>query len=257
MAEDKYQFQTKSQYLNLLILRDELQHLDTVLSQPINEAQDLLTKFRATRLVFLTLNNVKDVAERVHLIGSRDFVKKTRALRKELLFANHFRNKGIGHLDEALLKRAVQWSPQIFYETSKDNEMFRLIQSHRAIIESCINSFVDNEGAQKVFGKEIDLNCPPEAREFFSYLSETVKAAIDWLAEATSASFEKINHHPDEEIHELAAIAGQTNFNLKESPEYSYSVQEHREVLAAVLKELEEDGSDPKIVEYLRSKFEI
>jgi hypothetical protein len=257
MGNDQYQFREKSQYLNLLILRDELQHLDEVLSQPIEETKDLLTKFRATRSVFLTLNNVKDASDRLQLEAPQDFVKKTRELKKKLVFSNHFRNRGIGHLDGVLLNRAVQWSPQIFYEKAKGNELFRLIESHRAIIESCINSFVDGAGVQKVFGKEIDLMYPPEAREFYSYLSSMVKEAINWLATAEAMTFEEIDHHSDEEVQELAAIAGQTNFNLKETPEFSYSVEEHREVLSTVLAELEEHGSDPETVAFLRSKFQI
>ncbi|WP_217987778.1 hypothetical protein [Halomonas salipaludis] len=98
---------------------------------------------------------------------------------------------------------------------------------------------------------------PPEAREFYSYLSGVVKEAIDLLARAESMTFEKIDHHSDEDIQELAAIAGQTNFDLKEPPEFSCSVEEHREVLYAVLAELEEHGADPETVAYLRSKFQI
>lgn len=257
MEEDKYQFREKSQYLNLLILKDELQTLDSVLSQHIKESKDLLTKFRATRSVFLVLNNVKDAADRVQINASQDFVRKTRNLKKKLIFANHFRNRGIGHLDGALLNRAVQWSPQIFYESARENELFRLIESHRAIIESCINSFIDTEGTQKVFGTEIDLMYPPNAKQFYSYLSEMVTEAISWLSDALTITFEAIDHHTDEEIHELAAIAGQTNFNLKENAKYSYSIEEHREVLSNTIKALEEHGTDPKTIEFIRSKFEI
>lgn len=257
MEEDKYQFREKSQYLNLLILKDELQTLDSVLSQNIKESKDLLTKFRATRSVFLVLNNVKDAADRVQIKASEDFIKKTRNLKKKLIFANHFRNRGIGHLDGTLLNRAVQWSPQIFYESAKENELFRLIESHRAIIESCINSFIDTEGTQKVFGTEIDLMYPPNAKQFYSYLSEMVTEAISWLSDALTIFFEEIDHHTDEEIQELAAIAGQTNFNLKENAEYSYSIEEHREVLSNTIKTLEEHGTDPKTIEFIRSKFEI
>ena len=62
---------------------------------------------------------------------------------KELSFANHFRNRGIGHLNDTLLKRAVQWRPQIFFEGFNDSNEFQLIEAQRAIIESCINSFID------------------------------------------------------------------------------------------------------------------
>lgn len=257
MEKDKYQFQEKSLYLNFLILRDELQSLDSVLSQNVKEANDFLTKFRATRNAFLILNNVKDAADRMQIKASEDFTKRTRNLKKLLVFANHFRNRGIGHLDGTLLTRAVQWSPQIFYEGAKENELFQLVESHRAIIESCINSFIDEDGTQKVFGTEIDLMYPPDANQFYSYLAEVVTEAISWLSDAAAITFEKIAHHTDEEIHELAAIAGQTDFNLKVNAEYSYSIEEHREVLSNTIKELEEHGTDPKTIEFIRSKFEI
>lgn len=257
MKEDKYQIREKSQYLNFLVLKDELQALDSILSQHIIESKDLLTKFRATRSVFLVLNNVKDAADRAQLNAPQDFVKKTRNLKKKLVFANHFRNRGIGHLNGTLLNRAVQWSPQIFYEGAKENELFRLIESHRAIIESCINSFIDSEGAQKVFGTEIDLMYSPNAEQFYSYLSEMVTEAISWLSDALTITSEEIDYHTDEEIQELAAIAGQTNFNLKEDAKYSYSIEKHREVLSNTIKTLEEYGTDPKTIEFIRSKFEI
>lgn len=257
MEVDKYQFSKKSQYLNLLILKDELQHHDKMLSGETLDAQGWLTKLRTTRSVFLTLNNVKDAADRVRVEGSKDFVTGTRELKKKLIFANHFRNRGIGHLNDTLLKRAVQWSPQIFYESAKENETFQLIESQRAIIESCINSFIDKGGVQKIFGTEIDLMYPPDARVFFSYLSEIVNETIAWLSEATLITSREIDHHTDDEVHELAAIAGQTNFNLKEDAEYSYSLEEHRNVFSKVIKELEEERTDPKILQILRSKFEI
>ena len=143
------------------------------------------------------------------------------------------------------------------YESAKENELFRLVESHRAIIESCINSFIDADGNQKVFGTEIDLMYPPDAEQFYSYLSDVVTEAISWLSDAATITFEKIDHHTDEEIQELAAIAGQTDFNLKVNAEYSYSIEEHREVLSNTIRELEEHGADPQTIEFIRSKFEI
>ncbi|WP_217987777.1 hypothetical protein [Halomonas salipaludis] len=123
MKKDQYQFREKSQFLNLLILRDELQHLDEVLSQPIKETKDLLTKFRATRSVFLTLNNVKDALDRLQLEAPKDFVNKTRELKKKLVFSNHFRNRGIGHLDGTLLSRAVPCSGALKFSMRQLKEM--------------------------------------------------------------------------------------------------------------------------------------
>lgn len=257
MTEDKYQIKIKAQYINLLLLKDELQYFDGLLSEAITDSESWLVKLRTTRSVFLTLNNVKDAAERNQIQGSSEFVTKTRALRKNLVFANHFRNRGIGHLNETLLKRAVQWSPQIFFESSKDNDVFKLVEAQRAIIESCINSFIDKVGVQKIFGTEIDLMYPPNAEQFYSYLSTSVKETIDWLSEATEILFGSLDHHTDEEIQELAAIAGQTSFDLKEEAEFSYSIEEHKLHFANAMETLEQQGTDPKILDFMREKFEI
>jgi len=255
MTDDKYQITTKSQYINLLLLKDELQYFDGVLSEVVSDTETWLTKLRATRTVFLTLNNVKDAADRIQVQGSREFIEKTRKLRKELIFANHFRNRGIGHLNDTLLKRAVQWSPQIFYEESKENKDFQLIEAQRTIIESCINSFIDKDGTQKIFGAEIDLMYPRDAKLFFTHLSEIVNEAICWLSEATAILLDSIDHHTQEEIQELAAIAGQTNFDLKAESDLTFSAEEMKDSFLRVIEELEQQGVDPKILEFLHEKI--
>ena len=260
MTEDKYQINTKAQYINLLLLKDELQYFDRVFSGAISDTESWLTKLRATRSVFLTLNNVKDAADKIQIEGSDEFVTKTRSIRKDLIFANHFRNRGIGHLDSTLLKRAVQWSPQLFYDSYKDNDAFKVIESQRTIIESCINSFIDKDGEQKIFGTEIDLMYPPNAEQFFTYLSKLVNDTLDWLSEALAILFDGIDHHTDEEIQELAAIAGQTSFNLKEEAEFNYSAEELQASFTKVIQALEEQGAEAKILEildFLQAKCEI
>lgn len=257
MTEDKYQISTKAQYINLLLLKDELEYFDGVMSGVIADPESWLAKLRATRSVFLTLNNVKDATDRIQVKGDEEFVAKTRKLRKDLIFANHFRNRGIGHLNDTLLKRAVQWSPQIFYESSRDNVVFQVIEAQRTIIESCINSFIDKDGVQKVFGTEIDLMYPPNAKEFFNYLSEIVNGAIVWLSESASILLHSIDHHSDEEIQELAAIAGQTNFDLKAESDLEFSVEEMREKFSNAMEALEQHGAKPEILEFLRERIQI
>ena len=257
MTEDKYQLTTKAQYINLLLLKDELQYFDEVLSGVISDLDNWLTKLRATRGVFLTLNNVKDAADRIQFNGNKDFVAKTRTLRRNLIFANHFRNRGIGHLNDTLLKRAVQWNPQLFYESSKGNEAFQIVEAQKTIIESCINSFVDKEGAQKIFGTEIDLMYPPNGKQFFTYLSEVVHESICWLTEALAILLDKIDHHTDEEIQELAAIAGQTNFDLKAESDLNFSAEEMKARFSSAMEALEQQGADPKLLAFLQDKLQI
>ena len=257
MTEDKYQISEKAQYIKFLLLKDELEYLDGVLSDVIADHEAWLTKLRATRSVFLTLNNVKDAADRIQNIGDEDFVAKTRKLKRDLIFANHFRNRGIGQLNDTLLKRAVQWSPQIFHESSRDNVVFQVIEAQRTIIESCINSFIDNDGVQKIFGTEIDLMYPPDAKQFFTYLSEIVNGAIGWLSEGASILINSIDHHSDAEIQELAAIAGQTNFDLKAESDLSISAEEMKERFSNAIEALERHGATHEILEFLRERMPI
>jgi len=252
MKEDKYQITAKAQYVNLLLLDDELKYFDNVLVKPVTDIKDWLSKLRATRSVFLTLNNVKDATDTLQISQSIEFVTKTRNIKKSLFFANHFRNKGIGHLDDILLKRAVQWHPQIFHEGGKENELLRTAESHRAVIESCINSFLDKDGKQKVFGHEIDLMYPPDAEEFFGYLYNLVNEVIDWLKFSKSTLFESIELHAEDQIKELAAIASRTNFNLKEETVLEYSKTEMDSNFQKAIKTIEEFGVDSEVLDFLK-----
>lgn len=151
----------------------------------------------------------------------------------------------------------MQWSPHLFHETSKDNEIFKLIESQRTIIEACINSFIDQEGIQKVFETEIDLMYPPNAELFFGHLNKLVLDSLGWLEEASDILLNSIEHNGEDEMRELGAIAGQTNFNLNEESTFSYSLEEHREVVSEALKSLEQIGADSRVLELIKEKFEI
>ena len=254
MTEDKYQILEKSQYMTLLLLKDELQYFDELLSEGIKDISSWSSKLRATRGVFLALHNLKEVSERIQLEGGSGFVVKTRKLRKDLIFANHFRNRGIGHLNDTLLRRAAQWHPQVFLDGVQTDEHLQTVEVQRAVIESCINSFVDKDGKQKNFGTEIDLMYPPDAKLFYEYLAVQVHEAIEWLNEAIGILGASIKYHSTEQVQELAAIAGQTNFDLKEESDITYSEDAVKERLASSLKALEKQGVDPKIIELLKNR---
>lgn len=217
MNKEKYQITEKSNYLNILILIDELQSYNTSLSD--------------------------------------DNVKFSRNLKKKLAFANHFRNRAVGHLNETLLERAVQWSPQIFSSASKENLKFKIAEAHRVIIEACTNSFINHEGIQKVFNTEIDLMYPPDAELFFTHLQELVTESLEWLTISAESTLSSIQHHDENEIKELAAIAAKTNFNLKEESQYSYPQEVQKVQIQKVIKELEKRGTEKKIIEFIKSQF--
>ena len=257
MPEDKYQISIKANFINILLLEDELKYFDLILSKPINGMESWIEKLRATRSVFLPLHNLKDLTTKLNIQNQPEFSKLTRALRKRLEFSNHFRNKGIGHLDSTLLERAVQWHPFVFVDTGNETDELRLADAHRAIIESCINSFVDKEGVQKEFGHEVDLAYPKDANEFYGYLKSIVEDSLQWLLNAKAILKSKIKFHTKEDIFELASVAGATNFNLREDSNLEFSESESKVMISKGLDELEADGLDKKTITLLKSKFEI
>lgn len=256
MINDKYQIKKKAHYVKLLLLRDELQYFDGVLSQAITNSESWSGKLRATRSVFVALNNVKDAANDKQIDGDEAFVSKTRNIRKKLAFANHFRNRGIGHLDDTLIQRAVQWNPHLFHANLKGNETLKIIEAQRAIIEACINSYTDQNGKQKYFDTEIDLNYPPDAKVFFVYLSEIVKDAIEWLADAENRVFETIDYHNDDRILEMSAVAAKTSFDLRNGTDLEYEPVESDTSFFNELKALQDAGMNPELLKILKDKYE-
>jgi hypothetical protein len=253
MTADKYQITEKAAYLNLFLLKDELKSFHEILSREIVDADSWLVKLRTTRHVFLTLNNVREAANRITLNGPAGFIAQTRNLKKKLSFVNHFRNRAIGHLDNILLERAVQWSPQLFYTASREHEDFKAMEAHRSVIEACINSFIDQDGFQKVFKTEIDLMYPPDADLFFRHLFELVTESIEWLSGSSDIVLSSIKHHDEDEIQELGAIAGQTNFDLKVESTYSYSLEDLDANLASALEKLKALGVGNDLLEFIKS----
>lgn len=255
MTKRKYQISEKAQYISMQILKDELEYFDIVLSARIYSHDAWLLKLRQTRAVFVPLNNVKDAAEKWRNGGDRVFFEKTRNLKKKLGFAKHFRNQGVGHLNNVLAERAAQWSPQIFSGPATEDPSFQIIESYRAVIESCINSYVDEEDKQKVFRSEIDLYYPPDASRFFTYLAEIVKNSIDWVSGATLILQDQINFHNDDMVSELAVVAGKTNFNMKEASELSLDAEESMKRIQCVFDFLDKEGVDTRVLDLIRLYF--
>ena len=254
---ERYQIPDKAHYINLIVLKDELQQLDMELSRSVSEPRNLLARYRATRNVFLTLNNIFEALSRVRIIEPNDLVQRTRKLRIRLDLAKHFRHKGIGHLDVNLLQRAAQWHPNIFNEDNKSNEELIGIETQRAVIEACINSFIDENGNQKTFGTEIDLMYPPDAELFFSYLYELAHEALCWLDEAAKILQQRIEYHTESDLIEMAAVAGQTNFNLYENEEPRHSKEEHRLKVSQLLEFLEKSGAKEEVSEFVRQELQV
>lgn len=254
--KEKYQIVEKANYLNLLILIDELKAYDKNLSKLVEDKESWTDKFRNTRNVFISLNNLRDIMNKINLNISEEYIALNRDLKKKLAFANHFRNRAAGHLNETLLERAVQWSPQLFCKETKENIDYKIAEAHRVIIESCINSYIDEKGIQKIFNTEIDLMYPADFKLFFTYLQELIIESLEWLTISSNHILQSIEHHDETKIKELAAVAAKTNFNLKEESEYNYPKEKQEKQLLMVLEELEKMNTEKEVIDFLKSRFQ-
>jgi len=238
----------KANFLSLLLLEDEIESFDRTLSKPIESMRDWIEKLRTTRALFLSLYNLKDLTTKLRIRDVLDHTKRTKSLRKNLELANHFRNKGIGHLDTELLKRAVQWNPLMFVKEEKDTTELRLADVHKAVIESCINSYIDKNGVQKQFGHEIDLFYPENAEEFYDYLKSLVIESLEWISLSKEVLSSKIKYHSTEELFELACVAGATSFDLKGNTDLSFCEVTSKNNILEALKKLSSYGLPQEVI---------
>lgn len=250
-----YNIKEKAQFIRLTILLHDLQCYDEALQEKISDKHSLTQKFRNTRNVFVSLHNLKDALSDIQVDLGPDFISRTRKLRKELEFVGHVRNKGVGHLDKKLLERAAQWMPQIFYESSKENDDYIIFECYRAVLETSINSHINSEGEQKVFSTDIDLLYPENGQRFFAYLSFLVNESISWLSEAKESVKSQIDFHTEENITELSSVAGQTNFDLKSESSSEFSEDETRQRLLSAIEKLEEIGAEQRIIDFVKKEF--
>jgi hypothetical protein len=252
MSEERYQIAEKAQWLRLSLLVDELESYRELRKLDARDVDAWTRLLRATRSIFVVLHIVSEELSLIHF-SDEELIKGKRALAKKLKFASHVRNKGVGHLNKAMSKRAVQWMPQLFTEVGeKEDKRLRLAEAHRAVLESSVNSYVDKSGAQKQFGTEIDLLYPPNQAEFFEYMESTVREALSCLYAALVNLDASIVRHNGARARELYAVAGKTEFDLESDSDLSYSEAESAKDLETALRAMEEMGVDERTVSLLR-----
>ncbi|MGM0988766.1 MAG: hypothetical protein ACQEXI_17555 [Pseudomonadota bacterium] len=255
MSKEKYQIPEKATYLCLSVLQHDLESFDEDLRKTTEGLNGLIYKLRNTRNVFVSLNNLYDLLKQGKVRGDKEFQEQTRKLRKRLGFIKHVRNKSVGHMDFLLAERAAQWAPQLFMEISKENSEYRIFESYRALIEASINSFLTEDGRQKIFDHEIDLVYPPDNKEFYEFLADIVTESIDWIRLAIQVVESCINFHNEEAIEEIGAIAGQTNFDLRKDSEFEYKPEESEQIIRSAIENLKEIGADERVIRFLESKI--
>ena len=203
----------KSTYLRTVILIDDISsyHIE------LDEVENWNKKLRLLKNCFVALDILRDSFSHYNGIIKEDDVLLIQAkeIKKRLQFINHVRNKVSGHLDRSILEKAVQWEPQIFKKANQTNQEGQLLLTYKTLLESAINSYIDNDSIQKIFKTEIDLFYQPDQTLFLNFMWELNQDAINFLTNIKNLISDRIEFWDEEQLIKQAIIAGNTDFRLK------------------------------------------
>ncbi|WP_293778428.1 hypothetical protein [uncultured Oxalicibacterium sp.] len=145
---------------------------------PINEADVLQLKS-----VLVTLANVRDFEATARFTYREYHLPSTiyKPLRKHFDLAKYLRNKFVGHMHPELLAQALERSPLVskILPSSRDRQMMVLINLW--LLETAINTYVEEDGQHKVFDTVPDLLYPPEWEHFGSFMLSAIDGAMEYL----------------------------------------------------------------------------
>lgn len=211
MQENSY----KEQYARALILKHEI----SAYHKELSKDKSLPEKWNTFVDCFIKLDILRDSLKYYDEImkNRKDLQPLAKGLRKRLDFINHLRNKVSGHLDELVLKRALEWDPMIFQKSCEKNEKLQLILLYKALLESAIHSYLDQnrKKEQIAFKDKIDLLIPEDVSVFYNFIGELNKDCIEFLSNIITHISEEIEYWDKECILKIAIKAGKTDFNLK------------------------------------------
>lgn len=202
----------KSKYLRAIILKNEINEHH----QKLNDEQDFFKQIILFKNCFITLDILRDSFGFFNDIQDKNnkLIEKSRSLKKRLKFINHIRNKISGHLEEKIIEKAIQWEAQIFRAKTKDNKEFQVTLIYKTLIESAINSYLDENSRQKVFDTEIDLFYKPNRVLFYNYIGEINIDSISFLNNIISILENKIHFWTEGQMYEMAKKTAETDFDL-------------------------------------------
>lgn len=210
------QDELKRDYISIMIISADIVENGYAYSQAA-EKNNVIECFRQLKNAFIPYSLLEGSLKcfSKYTIGNKDLSDKMKELRKRLHFMNHLRNKCSGHLDSEVLDKAIQWEPSLFNKEIifSDTHIYYI---YKALLESAINSYCNENGVQKYFLTEIDLFYLPNWESFLNFMSESEVTSIDFLNDIKKIIVSQIK--PTEIMEDLlkqAMIASKTDFRLQ------------------------------------------
>lgn len=202
------------QFIKAKLLQADLKEIDQQLSQGgFKHMGGMLLVKQA----LLTISNLIDLELSIRVIYKQHQTLSETYKKHEpnYRFAKYLRNKFVGHVKQELILKAIEWRPELRYLLRNADNANTAFAFNLFVLETAINTYVNSDGGHQLFESETDLMYPPDLDRFLRYLSDTVRAATNYLhnlAEALGGNVEMLD--PAEQNLEHWMMAGQTKFEF-------------------------------------------
>ncbi|WP_444924408.1 hypothetical protein ACJJH9_04100 [Microbulbifer sp. DLAB2-AF] len=145
----------------------------------------------------------------------------------------------------------------MFFDTGKEREIDRIFDAHKTVVESGINSAISACGGKKTLDREIDLSRKEDLYRFFSYLHNVINDVIEWVQAVKNHLNKELRYHKESDIYEMALIASNTNFDLKEETNLDYSHEKGKATVEDLLKSKVSENIPQATIDALCEKYGI
>jgi hypothetical protein len=166
------------------------------------------------KLALVSVANVTDLELSVRSIYMEhpDVSAEFKRWKGQFEFAKYIRNVLVGHTNDALINKAIEWKPELLHLiSSNDGNSTFLI--NLAVLETALNTYVDANEKHIIFGGDTDLMYPPDWTRFLIFLTEVVRGAIGFLAALIAAASTHIATAPaGADLMARYVAAGRTTF---------------------------------------------
>ena len=170
------------QFIKSQLLKADLIEIDSQLSE--SGFKDMSSMLLIKQL-FLTISNLVDFEITVRPLykENRTLSEQYKKASKEYSFAKYLRNKFVGHIKHELIEKAIEWKPELRYSLKEAGDPKMMFFFNMFVLETAINTYVNQDGSHKIFDSETDLVYKPDLNRFLNYLSFMATSAIGYLNE--------------------------------------------------------------------------
>ena len=200
----------KKRLLQSLIIRNDLEEAKSEI-----EAKGIFLSIAHIKTAFFAFHNLCELEKTIRSMykDHQELSAKFDAFRPQAEFFSYLRNKFAGHLTDDLIDKALEWQPALSITLNKDHDADLIRVYNFWVLETAINTYVDEPRKHKVFESETDLLFPPDKERFQETLLESIELASDFLSSVESILKSGVSLPTwEEDGIELSIKAGLTKF---------------------------------------------